>query len=84
VANLRKHGISFEAAVLVFEGFVLEQQDQRFDHEEIRQTAIGVFNGAEIYIVFTDVTHNERRIISARRANRKERQDYWQAYQRNV
>lgn len=82
--NFRKHGITFENAVRIFEGFTFERHDERFEYEEIRQIAIGVFNNLEIFVVFTDVTDEERRIISARSATRKEREEYWQAFRRHV
>ena len=38
-----------------------------------------VANGFEITVIFTDVPENERRIISAWRAERHEREAYWQS-----
>ena len=82
-ANLRKHGITFERAVRIFDGFTLEYEDDRFEYEEVRQIAIGVVETDEVFVVFTDVDDEERRIISARRATRFERQIYWEARRRN-
>ncbi|MBP6014866.1 MAG: BrnT family toxin [Alphaproteobacteria bacterium] len=75
--------MTFEAAVRIFESFTVEEQDERFDYEEIRQTAIEVVNNLEFYVVFTDVAEDERRVISARPANKHERQVYWEARRRN-
>lgn len=82
-ANARKHGITFEAAVRIFEGFTVEQQDERFAYEEVREAAIGVVNNLEFYVVFADVSDEERRIISARPANKQERETYWEARRRH-
>jgi uncharacterized DUF497 family protein len=51
--------------------------DDRFDYGEVRIYAIGVVNGIEITAIYTEVTHGERRIISAWRAERHEREAYW-------
>lgn len=40
--------------------------------------AIGVVNGMEITLIYTDVSEIERRIVSAWRAERHERKAYWQ------
>jgi uncharacterized protein len=53
--------------------------DDRFDYGEIRVYAIGVVNGLEITLIYTEVSENERRIISAWRAERHERAAYWQS-----
>lgn len=78
-ANLARHGIAFEDAKQIFEGPTFEQVDYRFDYEEVRVYAIGVANGLEIALIYTDVSETERRIISAWRAVRHEREAYWQS-----
>lgn len=75
-ANIRKHGISFEDAVRVFEGEFLGWPDERYDYGEARWIAIGLSGGEETIIVYTE-EREERRLISARRATRKERELYW-------
>ena len=77
--NLARHGIAFEDAVRIFDGPTLEKVDDRFDYGEIRVYAIGVVNGLEITLIYTDVSETERRIISAWRAERHERTVYWQS-----
>jgi hypothetical protein len=78
--NLRERGFDFEFASLVFAGPTLEREDSRRDYGERRVLAIGVADGIELVLVFTDRVRGrrriERRIISARRANRKERAIY--------
>src|SRR5438067_101882 len=77
--NVTRHGIAFEDAIRIFEGPTLERVDDRFDYGEVRIYAIGVVNGIEITVIYTDTKgdHSERRIISAWRAERHEREAYW-------
>jgi hypothetical protein len=77
-ANLTRHGIEFKDAIRIFDGPTLEKTDDRFDYGEIRVYAIGVVDGIEITLIYTDVSETERRIISAWRAERHERKAYWQ------
>jgi uncharacterized DUF497 family protein len=76
--NVARHGVAFEDAIRIFEGPTLERVDDRFDYGEVRIYAVGIVNGIEITVVYTDVSHDERRIISAWRAERHEREAYWQ------
>jgi len=76
--NITRHGIAFEDAIGIFDGPTLEKVDDRFDYGEIRVYAIGVANGLEVTVIYTDVSETERRIISAWRAERHERAAYWQ------
>jgi uncharacterized DUF497 family protein len=78
-SNLTRHGIAFEDAIGIFDGPTLEKVDDRFDYKEIRVYAIGVVNGLEITVIYTDVSESERRVISAWRAERHERTAYWQS-----
>lgn len=76
VVNQVKHGISFEEARLIFEGDVLTGVDRRRDYGETRYISIGAIEG----LIVIAVVHTDRngivRIISARLANRRERQKY--------
>jgi len=76
-ANIGKHGIDFGDARRVFDGFVLTAPDRRFDYGEDRKTSIGSLAG----IVTVARTHRNGniRIISARRASRRERNAYEEA-----
>ena len=77
--NVARHGIAFEDAIRIFEGPTLERVDDRFDYGESRIYAIGVVDGLEITLIYTDVSETERRVISAWRAERHERTAYWQS-----
>ncbi len=76
VANLAKHGISFDEARLIFDGTIVSWTDDRVDYSERRDISIGLIRE----IVVVTVVHTDRngikRIISARLANRTERRLY--------
>ena len=78
-SNLTRHGIAFEDATRIFDGPTLERVDDRFDYGEARVYAVGVANGIEVTVIYTDVSEAKRRIISAWRAERHEREAYWQS-----
>jgi uncharacterized DUF497 family protein len=78
-SNLIRHGIAFEDAIRIFDGPTLERMDDRFEYGEIRAYAIGIANGFEVTVIYTDVSASERRIVSAWRAERHEREAYWQS-----
>ncbi len=73
LANLAKHDIDFQDAKRVFDGPVFERMESR--HGEDRIFAIGLMEDIEIVVVYV-MRGKRRRIISARRAHRDERQDY--------
>ncbi len=74
--NIEKHGVNFETAVRIFDGKIVTTIDDRHDYNEVREISIGVVDT----ILFLIVVHTDRngktRIISARRANKEERQRY--------
>ncbi len=75
-ANLEKHGIRFNDAVVVFaDPFCLVEDSTRPEHGERRSKAIGDVMGRIIAGIFTERSGN-RRIISARKARRDERARY--------
>tara|TARA_R110002124_G_scaffold227736_1_gene392941 strand:+ start:355 stop:639 length:285 start_codon:yes stop_codon:yes gene_type:complete len=75
-ANIAKHGLSFKEAVQAFDGPVFTIVDDRVDYGELREISIGLIEDrAIIAIVHTD-RQGRTRLISARRANRKERALY--------
>lgn len=77
-ANLHDRGFDFAFASLIFEGITLEVEDRRRDYRENRMVAIGQADGIHLTVVYTDRSL-VRRIISARRSNRRERQIYDEA-----
>jgi hypothetical protein len=80
--NLIRHGIAFEDAQRIFDGPTVDKVDDRFDYGEIRVYAVGLVKGLEITVGHTDENEDERRIISAWRAERHERRSNWQNIER--
>jgi len=79
--NLQVRRIDFEFATLIFDGPTLERDDERIDYGERRVTAIGVADDLYLTVVYTDRAEPSgivRRIISARRSSKNERQAYLQ------
>jgi hypothetical protein len=72
-ANLAKHLIDFQDATQIFDQPVFEKVQRR--HGEERVLAVGLMEGVEVVLVYV-MRGERRRIISARRAHRDERQDY--------
>ena len=76
--NIKDHGIAFDDAKRIFESPTVERVDDRFEYGEVRVYAIGVVNGLEITVIYSDCDDDERRIISAWRSEPHERRAYWQ------
>jgi len=76
-SNVKRHKIAFEDAKRIFDGPTVERVDDRFEYGEIRVYAIGLVNGLEVTVIYTDRGDEERHIISAWRAEPHERRTYW-------
>ena len=86
-ANFVQRGFDFAFATLVFDGPTFERDDVRADYGERRIIAVGLADGLHLTVVYTDRLGGRdviRRIISARRSNRRERRAYDQAYQQET
>ena len=78
-SNQAKHGVSFEMAARVFvDPLRIETRDSRKNYGEDRWATIGVSVEAVLYVVYT-VRDETIRLISARKANDRERKQYRQA-----
>ena len=82
-ANIKKHQVSFELAARIFaDPFALTYQD-RIENGEYRWQTIGLVDGCLFLLVAHTLEENNNteiiRIISARRADAKERKRYEQA-----
>ena len=75
ILNHAKHGISFEQAAQIFRGRILKKIDERRDYRETRFIALGVYDGEVLCVVFTE-RDGDYRLISARKANKYERERY--------
>jgi uncharacterized DUF497 family protein len=78
--NLNKHGVSFDDAVFVFyDERRIEAYDFRDDYGEDRWATIGLVYESVLYVVYTNRDNDTIRLISARKANAKERKKYSEA-----
>ncbi len=78
-SNIVKHNISFELAIEVFQSEHLNFTDDRHDYGEVRVKTLGkTLSGALVLLVVHTDRNNTIRIISARRASKKERLIYQQ------
>ena len=69
--NRAKHGVSLALAEVLFLGPFIALTDDRFDYGEVRQIAFGFINDRVFICVYAD-RREERRVISLRKANRRE------------
>lgn len=77
--NLAKHGLSLALAAELDWEDALVWVDDREDYGEVRMIALAPKTGILYYVAFVD-RGRVRRIISLRRANRREVKHYVQAY----
>jgi len=73
--NIKKHGIDFADAALIFDHPMFVYEDVRKDYGEQRFNGIGVLQGIEISVVYTQ-RGRKIRLISARKASKDERKKY--------
>ncbi len=73
--NQRERGFNFEFATALFDNPVVESEDTRRDYGELRIKAIGMIENECVVVIYTP-RGGKRRIISARQASRRERNDY--------
>ena len=81
--NIRKHGISFETAALVFaDEERIEYYDKLHSQDEDRYVVLGCVQGI-LYVVYT-MRKEAARLISARMATATERRSYYGGYQKDT
>jgi uncharacterized DUF497 family protein len=74
--NISLHGIDFADVWQMFNYPMLTDLDDRFDYGEDRWVSIGILDPGIAVIIWTERDADTIRIISARKANRYERQRY--------
>ena len=77
IRNLSKHGLAFEDAEIVFSGPCITFEDFRFDYGERRFITLGMLLGRVVVIAHTQ-RDGGTRIISMRKANKREQKTYYQ------
>ncbi len=78
--NLRKHGIDFVGCEAIFAGMTKTMLDNRDDYEEERFVTFGLLDGRVVAVVHTE-TADTIRVISIRKAKRREQTLYFQSIQ---
>lgn len=76
----RERGFDFATATKIFDGPVIGARDTRKDWGEVRMVAVGAVGDEILTVIYTD-RGDRRRIISARRPRRKER-EAWLSFAR--
>ena len=80
-ANRRKHGVSFEEAATVFQDVnALTFEDPDHSDEEPRELTVGLSRSGRVLFLSHCDRGNRIRIISARKATLKERQQYAEGF----
>lgn len=78
ISNWHKHGVNFEAAVAVFDDPLLVVQDASRNGQP-REAVIGFDSHTRLlFVVYVEIRDDGLRIISARRATRREEAIYAQ------
>ena len=76
--NIVKHGIDFADVPRIYDGPMLNELDECTDYGEDRWLGIGFLGNAVAVVVWTERQDDTIRIISARKANKYERQRFEQ------
>jgi uncharacterized DUF497 family protein len=80
--TLEERGLDFEDAPKVFSGFHLTDPDLRQDYGENREITVGLLDSTLIVLVWTE-RDESRRIISMRKADKDERENYFKELDRS-
>jgi len=75
-SNLVKHGLDFADAEQVLTGPCVTFADDRFDYRELRLISLGLLDGRGVVIAHAPRGEDVTRIISMRKANRREQEIY--------
>lgn len=76
--NLRKHGIDFIGCEAIFAGVTKTMLDDRDDYGEERFVTFGLLDGRVVAVVHTE-SADTIRVISIRKAKRREQKLYFQS-----
>ena len=80
-ANIRKHGFDFVDGEEMFRGALLIRPDTHEDYGEERWVGIGMIQGRVAVVAFAERPQETIRIISLRKADHEEREEYEKAIQ---
>lgn len=77
--NTRKHGVDFSDAWEMFTFPMLVMSDRRKNYGETRHIGLGNIQGRIMVMVYTERKRNVIRIISLRKANKREQANFEKA-----
>ena len=77
--NVRKHGIDFNDVCEMFDNPMLVKLDDLETYGEERWIGVGILLGIVAVVVYTERVNDVIRIISARKATKREAQGYAEA-----
>jgi uncharacterized protein len=80
--NIKDHGVDFETASRIWDGFVLEKPDERFEYGEERVNAFGIVDDRVLTVTYTLRGDDVHRLISARKATSDEREGFEEEFRR--
>jgi uncharacterized DUF497 family protein len=83
-ANARKHGFDFVDAEEMFRGALLIRPDTSEEYGEDRWVGIGMIQGRVVFVAFAERPQETIRIISLRKADHEEREQYEKALQNGL
>jgi len=76
-SNFLKHGITFEEAVTIFaDPYLLFTKGSKHSEQEEREWAIGESESVSMLVIVFTMRGENIRIISARKATKRERKSY--------
>lgn len=78
IRNLAKHRLDFQDAHLIFNDESFFVQDNRYQYDEARFILYGTLLGPVIVVVFSMPDDDVIRIISMRKATKREQKSYYQ------
>ncbi len=77
--NIKKHGLDFADAGIVFSGVTITLEDDRNFYGEQRFVTIGMLQSIIVVIVHTE-DNNDIRVISMRKATKNEKKLYFKGF----
>jgi uncharacterized DUF497 family protein len=80
--NKKVHNADFETASRIWDGFVVERPDERFEYGEERVNAFGTVDGRVLAVTYTLRGADVYRLISARKATSDEREGFEEEFRR--
>lgn len=79
--NIQKHGIDFSDTYELFRQHILVLKDERKDYKEHRYIGVGYIQQRIMVLVFTRPKKDSVRVISLRKANKREQEKFKRAIQ---